>query len=278
MKDSLNITSLHDYLMSLFHLLLDYSPKLLAALFLFFIGGYAIRFINNLARKILIKREVEPTLVEFLCNVSFWGLRIVLIIAVISKLGIESSSFVAILGAAGLAVGLSLQGSLSNFAGGILIILFKPFKLGDTILAQGVEGTVIDIQIFVTQLQTDNNQIIFIPNGSLSNNTIVNFSRKNTRRTDLLMTLSYDTAIPQAKALILDVVNQNQAVLQNPKPVIVVKELTETGIKIAIRAWVKTSDYSSTTDQILEACLLTFAENNIRTQPYTLTENKTISS
>jgi small conductance mechanosensitive channel len=278
MKDSLSITSLHDYLMSLFHLLLDYSPKLLAALFLFFVGGYAIRFINNLARKILIKREVEPTLVEFLCNVTFWGLRIVLIIAVISKLGIESSSFVAILGAAGLAVGLSLQGSLSNFAGGILIILFKPFKLGDTILAQGVEGTVIDIQIFVTQLQTDNNQIIFIPNGSLSNNTIVNFSRKNTRRTDLLMTLSYDTAIPQAKALILDVVNQNPAVLQNPKPVVVVKELTETGIKIAIRAWVKTPDYAATTSQILESCLLTFAENNIRTQPYTLTENKTISS
>lgn len=278
MKDSLNITSLHDYLMSLFHLLLDYSPKLLAALFLFFMGGYAIRFINNLARKILIKREVEPTLVEFLCNVTFWGLRIVLIIAVISKLGIESSSFVAILGAAGLAVGLSLQGSLSNFAGGILIILFKPFKLGDTILAQGVEGTVIDIQIFVTQLQTDNNQIIFIPNGSLSNNTIVNFSRKNTRRTDLIFTLSYDTALPRAKALLLDVLAQNPKVLKDPAPAIVVKELTETGIKIALRAWVKTPDYASTTSQILESCLLTFAEHNIRTQPYTLTENKTISS
>lgn len=278
MKDSLSITSLHDYLMSLFHLLLDYSPKLLAALFLFFVGGYAIRFINNLARKILIKREVEPTLVEFLCNVTFWGLRIVLIIAVISKLGIESSSFVAILGAAGLAVGLSLQGSLSNFAGGILIILFKPFKLGDTILAQGVEGTVVDIQIFVTQLQTDNNQVIFIPNGSLSNNTIVNFSRKTTRRTDLLMTLSYDTSIPKAKALIFDVLTQNSTVLQSPEPVVVVKELTETGIKIAIRAWVKTPDYAATTSQILESCLLTFVENNIRTQPYTLTENKTISS
>ncbi|MEN9323835.1 MAG: hypothetical protein RL699_1615 [Bacteroidota bacterium] len=273
MKDTINITSLHDYVWSMINLLLDYSPKLIAALLLFFIGGYAIRFVNKVARNILIKREVEPTLVEFLCNVTFWGLRIVLIIAVISKLGIESSSFVAILGAAGLAVGLSLQGSLSNFAGGILIILFKPFKLGDTILAQGVEGTVVDIQIFVTQLLTDNNQLIFIPNGSLSNNTIINFSRKTTRRTDLLMTLSYETAIPQAKALILDVMNQNPAVLQNPKPAVVVKELTETGIKIAIRAWVKTSDYSSATDQILEACLLTFAQHNIKTQPFTRTEN-----
>lgn len=274
MNDSLNITSLHDYLMSLFHLLLDYSPKLLAALLLFFVGGYTIRFINNLARNILMKREVEPTLVEFLCNVIFWALRIVLIIAVISKLGIESSSFVAILGAAGLAVGLSLQGSLANFAGGILIILFKPFKLGDTILAQNMEGTVIDIQIFVTQLQTDNNQVIFIPNGTLSNNTIINFSRKSTRRTDIPMVLPYHTSIPQARALILDVLAKNKAVLQQPSPAIVVKELTETGIKIAIRAWVKTPNYSSTVAEILEECLLQFEQNALHIQPYSLTENK----
>ena len=274
MNDSLNITSLHDYLMSLFHLLLDYSPKLLAALLLFFVGGYTIRFINNLARKILMKREVEPTLVEFLCNVIFWALRIVLIIAVISKLGIESSSFVAILGAAGLAVGLSLQGSLANFAGGILIILFKPFKLGDTILAQNMEGTVIDIQIFVTQLQTDNNQVIFIPNGTLSNNTIINFSRKSTRRTDIPMVLPYHTSIPQARALILDVLAKNKAVLQQPSPAIIVKELTETGVKIAIRAWVKTPNYASTVAEILEECLLQFEQNALHIQPYSLTENK----
>jgi small conductance mechanosensitive channel len=274
MNDSLNITSLHDYLMSLFHLLLDYSPKLLAALLLFFVGGYTIRFINNLARKILMKREVEPTLVEFLCNVIFWALRIVLIIAVISKLGIESSSFVAILGAAGLAVGLSLQGSLANFAGGILIILFKPFKLGDTILAQNMEGTVIDIQIFVTQLQTDNNQVIFIPNGTLSNNTIINFSRKSTRRTDIPMVLPYHTSIPQARALILAVLAKNKAVLQQPSPAIIVKELTETGVKIAIRAWVKTPNYASTVAEILEECLLQFEQNALHIQPYSLTENK----
>jgi len=274
MKDTLNITSLHDYLLSIINLLLDYSPKLLAALLLFFIGGYAIRFINNLARKILIKREVEPTLVEFLCNVLFWGLRIVLIIAVISKLGIESTSFVAILGAAGLAVGLSLQGSLSNFAGGILIILFKPFKLGDTILAQNVEGTVIDIQIFVTQLQTDNNQVIFIPNGTLSNNTIINFSRKSTRRTDIPMVLPYNTSIPQSRELILAVLAKNTSVLQQPSPTISVKELTETGIKIAIRAWVKTPNYATTVAEILEECLLTFEQNALHIQPYSLTENK----
>lgn len=274
MKDTVNISSLHDYLLSMLNVLLDYSPKLIAALLLFVVGGYAVRFINNVARKVLLKREVEPTLVEFLCNVIFWGLRIMLIIAVISKLGIESSSFVAILGAAGLAVGLSLQGSLSNFAGGILIILFKPFKLGDTIFAQGIEGTVIDIQIFVTQLQTDNNQVIFIPNGALSNNTIINFSRKDTRRTDIALQLPYTSSVPKAKELILAVLEQNTAVLQNPKPAIIVKELTDTGIKIAIRAWVKTPLYTATVSQILEGCLSTFEQNNLNIQPFALTENK----
>ena len=266
--------SAQGYIKGFFKILVDYSPKLIAALLLFFVGGYAIRFVNNVSRKLLLKREVEPTLVEFLCNVIFWGLRIVLIIAVISKLGIESSSFVAILGAAGLAVGLSLQGSLSNFAGGILIILFKPFKLGDTIFAQGVEGTVIDIQIFVTQLQTENNQVIFIPNGSLSNNTIINFSRKDTRRIDIPLSLPYESSIPKTKELILAVVEQNPNILANPKPAIVVKELTDSGIKIAIRAWVKTPLYAATHSQILESCLSTFEQNNLSIQPYLLTDSK----
>jgi small conductance mechanosensitive channel len=152
--------------------------------------------------------------------------------------------------------------------------LFKPFKLGDTILAQNMEGTVIDIQIFVTQLQTDNNQVIFIPNGTLSNNTIINFSRKSTRRTDIPVVLPYHTSIPEARALILDVLAKNKAVLQQPSPAIIVKELTETGIKIAIRAWVKTPNYASTVAEILEECLLQFEQNALHIQPYSLTENK----
>jgi small conductance mechanosensitive channel len=154
---------------------IEYTPRLIAAILLLIVGIWVIRFINNVVRKIMVKRDVEPTLIEFLSDIIFWALRIVLFIAVITKLGVESSSFVAILGAAGLAVGLSLQGSLSNFAGGMLIILFKPFKLGDTITAQGITGEVVDIQIFVTQLISGNNQAIFVPNGALSNGTIVNF-------------------------------------------------------------------------------------------------------
>lgn len=152
MKTIINIGFLEQYATTFTTALIEYSPKLIGAFLLLVIGTWGIKTINTLARKIMVKREIEPTLIEFLSDTLFWGLRILLFIAVISKLGIESSSFVAILGAAGLAIGLSLQGSLANFAGGMLIILFKPFKLGDTIEAQTSFGTVIDIQIFVTQL------------------------------------------------------------------------------------------------------------------------------
>ena len=163
MDPIVNTSYIEQYSASFIKALIDYSPKLIAAILLLFIGIWVIRLINKVSRKIMIKREIEPTLIKFLSDVLFWGLRIILFIAVISKLGIESSSFVAILGAAGLAVGLSLQGSLSNFAGGMLIILFKPFKLGDVIEAQGVTGTVIDIQMFVSQILTANNQVVFVP-------------------------------------------------------------------------------------------------------------------
>src|SRR5690349_17810254 len=184
-----DINYVEQYSQKFINILIDYSPKLVAALLLLFIGIWTIRIINKVSRKIMVKRGIEPTLIEFLSDIIFWGLRIMLFIAVISKLGIESSSFVAILGAAGLAVGLSLQGSLSNFAGGMLIILFKPFKLGDTIEAQGVIGTVLEIQIFVTKLITGNNQTIFIPNGILSNGVITNNSMQGNRRADLLFSL-----------------------------------------------------------------------------------------
>ena len=137
------ISYLEQYTISLTKMFIDYAPKLVAAIVLLFVGLWFIKIINRIARKILFNREIDPTLIEFLSDILLWGLRVMLFIAVISKLGIESSSFVAILGAAGLAVGLSLQGSLSNFAGGMLIILFKPFKMGDIIEAQGVSGTVI---------------------------------------------------------------------------------------------------------------------------------------
>ena len=176
---SQEISTATQYLEKITRVVIDYSPKLISAFLLLFVGLYTIRFINRLAKKIMIKRELDPTLSQFLANILLWALRILLFVTFISKLGIETSSFVAILGAAGLAIGMSLQGSLSNFAGGMLIILFKPFRVGDTIEAQNQIGTVDEIQIFVTKLISANNQVIFIPNGILSNGTIINYTLIN---------------------------------------------------------------------------------------------------
>jgi small conductance mechanosensitive channel len=257
------ISYLEQYTTSLTKVFIDYAPKLVAAIVLLFVGLWFIKIINRIARKILFNREIDPTLIEFLSDILLWGLRVMLFIAVISKLGIESSSFVAILGAAGLAVGLSLQGSLSNFAGGMLIILFKPFKMGDIIEAQGVSGTVIDIQIFVTQLLTANNQVIFVPNGVLSNGTIINYSTKKTRRTDIIISFAYNTDLKKVKELIFEIIKKNNLILKDPKATIFVKELTESSIKIAVRAWTKSEYFNDVSSYILEECKAKFDANDI---------------
>lgn len=263
-----NVQSFETYTHHILTTLIDYSPKLISALLLLFIGLWVVKFVGKVIRKIMVRRQVEPTLVEFLSDIIYWGLRIVLFIAVISKLGIESSSFVAILGAAGLAVGLSLQGSLSNFAGGMLIILFKPFKLGDAIEAQGVSGTVIDIQIFVTQLLTANNQVIFVPNGALSNGTIINFSQQHERRVDLNVGISYDTDIQLVRETALAVMKANDKILQTPEPAVSIRELTDSGIRLAIRGWTKNADHADASSEVLEQILESFAQKSIAIQPY----------
>lgn len=268
------ISTFESYKDSFIKILLDYSPKLIAAILLLIVGIWAIRIIVKISRKIMFKREIEPTLVEFLTDIIFWGLRVVLFIAVISKLGVESSSFVAILGAAGLAVGLSLQGSLSNFAGGMLIILFKPFKLGDVIEAQGVSGEVVDIQIFVTQLVTPNNQMIFVPNGALSNGTIINYSKLHNRRTDLNISLSYTTDIKKAKDIIETIFQSEPKILDDPKPTVIVKELTDQAIKIGIRAWSKNEDFPYICSYILENTKVELDKAGIAIKPIIVETNK----
>jgi small conductance mechanosensitive channel len=248
--------------------LIDYSPKVISAFLILFIGLYAIRIINRIIRKIMIKRELDPTLTKFLADILLWALRVLLFVTFISKLGIETSSFVAILGAMGLAVGLSLQGSLSNFAGGMLIILFKPFKVGDTIEAQGVLATVQEIQIFVTKLITANNQTIFVPNGSLSNGTITNYSMQGTRRADLTIAISYDTDIKKAKDIITKVLANNPKILTTPMAEVSVKNLTDNGIHLAVRPWAKIEDFGSVVSDTLENCKLAFDAAGITFQPY----------
>jgi small conductance mechanosensitive channel len=257
-----------DYAGTFIKALLDYSPKLISAFLILFLGIYAIRLINKLIRRLMVKRDLDPTLTKFLADILFWVLRVLLFVTFISKLGIETSSFVAILGAMGLAVGLSLQGSLSNFAGGMLIILFKPFKVGDTIEAQGVLGTVSEIQIFVTKIINGNNQTIFVPNGTLSNGTITNYSTQGFRRADLTLSISYDTDIRKAKEIISAVLNSNPKVLKKPEFEVSVKNLTDNSIQIAVRPWANNIDFGSVCSDVLENCKLAFDAAKISFQPF----------
>jgi small conductance mechanosensitive channel len=274
MKLQSEIGQLASYKDAILKIIIDYSPKLIGAILLYLIGSWSIKIVNKILRKVMVKRGIEPTLIEFLTDILFWGLKILLFVAVVSKLGVESSSFVAILGAAGLAVGLSLQGSLSNFAGGMLIILFKPFKLGDTIEAQGVTGTVHDIQIFVTQLITLNNHVVFIPNGALSNGTIINYSKTETRRSDLNISLDYNADLKKAKEIIEVILKSNSKILKTKKSEIIVKELTDTSIKIGLRAWTKNEDFTNVCSSILENCKTEFDKVGIEIKPAVAETNK----
>jgi len=265
---TLNTEHITTYAETFIKVLIDYSPKLISAFLILFVGLYVIRVINRLIRKIMVKRDLDPTLTKFLADILLWVLRVLLFVTFISKLGIETSSFVAILGAMGLAVGLSLQGSLSNFAGGMLIILFKPFKVGDTIEALGVTGTVCEIQIFVTKLINGNNQTIFVPNGTLSNGTIINYSLQGIRRADLTLSISYDTDIRKAKGLITEVLNKNPKVLKTPEAEVSVKLLTDNSIQLAVRPWANNADFGAVSSDTLESCKLAFDAAGIVIQPF----------
>lgn len=267
---NLNPDQVSGYVTKFIDVLVDYSPKLISAFIILFVGIYAIRLINRIITKVMVQRNLDPTLTKFLSDILIWALRILLFVTFISKLGIETSSFVAILGAMGLAVGLSLQGSLSNFAGGMLIIVFKPFKVGDTIEAQGVIATVLEIQIFVTKMLTGNNQTVFVPNGALSNGTIINYSMQGERRADLTFAVSYDSDIKKTKDILLNVLNTNPKVLKKPAPEVFVKNLTASSVEFAVRPWAKNANYGAVFSDTLENCKTALDEAGISVQPYTL--------
>lgn len=232
--------------------IIDYSIKIAIALFILIVGLWFTSFITKTAKKIMVKRNVEITLTNFLGNIIFWTLRVMLFITVISKLGVETSSFVAILGAAGLAVGLSLQGSLSNFAGGILIILFKPFKVGDTIEVQGEQGKVSEILIFSTKIITSNNQVVYIPNGILSNGKIKNYSQLATRRVDIEIITDYTSDVSDIKNKIGAIILQHPKVLKNPKAEVFINNFTDSAIHFTARVWVENGNHMQVKSDILE--------------------------
>jgi len=234
---------MENYIEDIKDLLFEYAPSVITALVILIVGLFAIKFIVNSSRKIMNKRGVDITLQKFLLNLGSWILKILLFITVISQLGVATTSFAAIVAAAGLAVGLALQGSLANFAGGVLIMIFRPIKIGDLIEAQGEIGVVKEIEIFTTKLTGLSNKEIIIPNGSLSNGNIVNYSTEGTRRVDLVVGVSYDSDIKQTKDVLINILTSNDKVLKDPKPSVTVLALADSSVNFAVRPWCKTEHY-----------------------------------
>jgi len=221
----------------------DYGLKVLAAIIIWIIGSWIIKKILKATRKIMTKSNYEESLQKFLINLISWGLKIILIITLLGTLGIPTTSFAAIIAAAGLAIGLALQGSLGNFAGGVLIMIFKPFKIGDLIEAQGQTGVVKAIEIFTTKLTGLSNREIIIPNGALSNGNIINYTTEGTRRVDLVFGVGYDSDIKQVKEVLMNVLTSNPKILSTPEPTVNVLALADSSVNFAVRPWCNADDY-----------------------------------
>ncbi|ARV06917.1 mechanosensitive ion channel protein [Polaribacter sp. SA4-10] len=234
---------MEEYLEKIKDLLIEFTPNIIIAFAILIIGLFIINIIIKTSRRLMLKGGVDITLQKFLGNLIGWVLKILLLITVVSKLGIATTSFTAIIAAAGLAVGLALQGSLANFAGGVLIMIFKPFKIGDLVEAQGEIGVIKEIEIFTTKLTGLSNKEIIIPNGSLSNGNIVNYSTEGTRRVDFTFGVDYAADIKQTKEVLMNVLTSHPKVLKDPAPGVTVSELADSSVNFAVRPWCKTEDY-----------------------------------
>ncbi|WP_062054737.1 mechanosensitive ion channel family protein [Aquimarina longa] len=221
----------------------DFGPKLITAILIYSIGSWIIKKLIGSIDKIMSKSKYDESLQKFLLNLITWALKIFLIIIVISRLGVDVTTFAAVVAAAGLAIGLALQGSLSNFAGGVLIMIFKPYKIGDLIEAQDVLGVVKEIEIFTTKLITPENKLAIIPNGVLANGNIVNYTAEGMIRVDLTIGIGYDEDMKKAKEVLLSVLTSNPKILKNPAPSVNVIELGESSVDLAVRPYCKPEDY-----------------------------------
>ncbi|WP_179353105.1 mechanosensitive ion channel family protein [Winogradskyella vidalii] len=235
-----------------YNFIIEFGPKVIGAILIWIIGSWVIKVLLKTAKKAMNKGDYDESLKKFLSNLLNWILKIILIIVVLGTVGVETTSFAAIIAAAGLAIGLALQGSLGNFAGGVLIMIFKPFKIGDYIQAQGEAGTVKEIEIFTTKLTTPDNKEIIIPNGSLSNGNIVNFSTEATRRVDFTFGVGYDSDIKLTKETIMSVINKHDLILKDPAPAINVSELGDSSINFFTRVWVNKADYWTVNFDVIE--------------------------
>lgn len=235
--------NMEQYTSYIMDFVMQYGPKLIGAIITLIVGLWIVKRISKFFNQSLEKKEVDPSLRPFLSSMVNTLLKVFLVVSVLSMMGIEMTSFVAILGAAGLAVGLALSGTLQNFAGGVIILILKPFKVGDFIEAQGYSGSVSSIQIFNTILKTPDNKTIIIPNGGLSTGALTNYSTEPTRRVDWTVGIGYGDDIEKARKILLDILTSDERVFKDPAPFIQVSALADSSVNLATRVWVNSGDY-----------------------------------
>jgi len=248
-------------------LVVSYGVKILMAIAIVVIGKWVVKKLSNGIERLMSKNDVDPAIRHFVGSLIYHSLLIFVCIAALGQLGIQTASFVAIVGAAGLAVGLALQGSLSNFAAGVLILIFRPFKVGDFVEMAGTSGVVHSIQIFTTELHTSDNKKVIVPNGGVISGNIINFSANDTRRVDMVFGIGYGDDIDAAKAVIRSVVAADKRVLAEPETTIAVVALADSSVNLVCRPWVNTADYWAVYFDLTEGVKKAFDAKGI-TIPY----------
>jgi len=242
---------------------LDFGMKALMALVIFFVGRMIARIVTKGLRKVMQSREVDKILESFACNLVYWVLMIFVVIAAINHIGVQTTSLIAIMGAAGLAIGLALQGSLANFAAGVLIVMFRPYRVGDFIEAAGISGTVLEVQILTTILKTGDNKQIIVPNGQIMGSIITNFSANDTRRVDMTVGVSYDDDLDKVRSTLQELVNADDRILKDPECLIAVSELADSSVNFNLRPWVNAADYWGVKYDLTEAIKKRFDNEGI---------------
>ncbi|WP_029906099.1 mechanosensitive ion channel family protein [Prevotella sp. 10(H)] len=259
----LSISSLDSLLGKLFDYAVSFGLKIIAATIVFIIGRWLIKWLRKFIDRFLDRRNVEGTVKSFLDSLANITFQIVLFLMIVNILGVSTTSFAAILAAAGLAVGMAMKDNLSNFAGGVMILINKPFRLGDRIVAQGMDGTVQSIGILYTVLLTGDNTTIYIPNGPLSTGSITNYSKQQERRIDITFSIGYGADIDSIKYILKSVIKSNNLILDTPAPFIGVTSLSNGSVDVTIRVWVKSSNYGSVNVDLNEKVYATFRQNGI---------------
>ena len=252
-----------DFALMIDSYIIPWSIKITLALLVFVVGQYISRLIVRLVRNLMDKARVDAMLAGFISNILRFVLLLFVLVAALDQLGINTTSLVALLGAAGIAVGLALKDSLQNFASGVLIILFRPFSVGDWIEAAGIQGKVQKITIFSTVLLTGDNRIILVPNGQIYNGTIINYTSSTTRRVDMVFGISYGDDLKKAKKIIEDVIADDDRILKDPAPLVAVSSLGDSSVNFNVRPWVKTADYWDVFYALNENIKLAFDDNGI---------------